>query len=75
VYHPLGEMSKMYRFLVGNPEGKRPFGSPRLRWEGNIKMCLKEVMLEGTVNYPADSGTKCPAAVNAFIKFLLLIIR
>jgi hypothetical protein len=75
VYHPLRKMSKTYRFLVGKPEGKRPLGSPRLRWEGNIKMCFKEVRLEGAVNYPADSGTKCPAVVNAFIKFFVLIIR
>lgn len=60
---------------MGNSEGKRPPGSPRLRWEGNIKMCLKEVRLEGAVNYLADSGTKCPAVVNAFIKFLVVIIR
>jgi hypothetical protein len=28
---------------VGKPEGKRPFGRPRLRWEDNIKMDLQEV--------------------------------
>jgi hypothetical protein len=29
----------MYRVLVGKPEGKRPLGRPRHRWEGNIKRC------------------------------------
>ena len=29
--------------LVGKPEGKRPLGRPRLRWEVNIKMNLQEV--------------------------------
>ena len=29
--------------LVGRPEGKRPLGRPRLRWEDNIKMDLQEV--------------------------------
>jgi hypothetical protein len=29
--------------LVGKPEGKRPTGRPRCRWEGNIKMELQEV--------------------------------
>jgi len=29
--------------LVGKPEGKRPLGRPRSRWEGNIKMDLQEV--------------------------------
>ena len=32
-----------YRVLVGKPEGKRPLGRPRLRWEDNIRMDLKEV--------------------------------
>ena len=31
------------RILVGKPEGKRPFGRPRCRWEYNIKMALQEV--------------------------------
>jgi hypothetical protein len=33
----------VYRFLVGKPEGKRPLGRPRCRWEDNIKMDLQEV--------------------------------
>jgi len=33
----------VYRVLVGNPEGKRPLGRPRRRWEDNIKMDLQEV--------------------------------
>ena len=32
-----------YRALVGKPEGKRPLGRPRRRWEDNIKMDLREV--------------------------------
>jgi hypothetical protein len=32
-----------HRVLVGKPEGKRPLGRPRRRWEGNIKMDLQEV--------------------------------
>ena len=31
------------KVLVGKPEGKRPFGRPRRRWEDNIKMDLEEV--------------------------------
>jgi hypothetical protein len=30
-------------FLVGKPEGKRPVGSPRRKWEDNVKMALQEV--------------------------------
>jgi len=33
----------VHRVLVGKPEGKRPLGRPRHRWEGNIKMDLQEV--------------------------------
>ena len=33
----------MYRILVGKPEGNKPLGRPRRRWEYNIKMDLQEV--------------------------------
>jgi hypothetical protein len=33
----------VYRVFVGKPEGKRPLGRPRLRWEDNTKMDLQEV--------------------------------
>ena len=36
-----------YRVLVGKPEGKRPLGRPRHRWENNIKMDLQEVVCGG----------------------------
>ena len=39
----MGEGRGVYRVLVGKPEGKRPLGRPRLRWEDNIKMGLQEV--------------------------------
>ncbi|KAJ4448691.1 hypothetical protein ANN_00081 [Periplaneta americana] len=39
----MGESRNAYRVLVGRPEGKRPLGRPRRRWEGNIKMDLREV--------------------------------
>ncbi|KAJ4448778.1 hypothetical protein ANN_00169 [Periplaneta americana] len=39
----MGESRNAYRVLVGRPEGKRPLGRPRRRWEDNIKMYLKEV--------------------------------
>jgi hypothetical protein len=37
----------LYRILVGKPEGKRPLGKPRRRWEKNIKMNLQEVRSGG----------------------------
>jgi hypothetical protein len=39
----MGERRGAYRALVGKPEGRRPLGRPRLRWEDNIKMDLREV--------------------------------
>ena len=39
----MGEGRGVYRVLVGKPEGKRPMGRPRRRWEYNIKMDLQEV--------------------------------
>ena len=33
----------LYRVLLGKPEGKRPLGRPRYRWEDNIKMDLQAV--------------------------------
>ena len=39
----VGERRGVYRVLVGKPEGKRPLGRPRRRWENNIKMDLQEV--------------------------------
>ena len=38
-----GEGRGVHRVLVGKPEGKRPLGRPRRRWEDNIKMNLQEV--------------------------------
>jgi hypothetical protein len=35
----------VYRVLVGKPEGKKPLGRPRLRWEDNIKANLQQVEL------------------------------
>jgi len=41
-----GEMNA-HSILVGKPEGKRPFGSSRHRWEDNIRMDLRETGCEG----------------------------
>ena len=42
----MGERRGAYRFLVGHPEGRRPLGRPRHKWEDNIKMDLQEVEWE-----------------------------
>jgi hypothetical protein len=43
----MGEERKVYKVLVGKPEGKRPPGRPRCRWEDGIRMDLREIGLGG----------------------------
>jgi hypothetical protein len=43
----MGEGRGVYRVLVVRPEGKRPLGRPRCRWEDNIKMGLMEIGIDG----------------------------
>jgi len=43
-----GERRDICMVFVGKPEGKRPLGRPRRRWEGNIKIDLQEVGCGGT---------------------------
>jgi hypothetical protein len=44
----IGEGRDVYRVLVRRPEGKRPLGRLRRRWEDNIKMNLREIGIDGT---------------------------
>jgi hypothetical protein len=39
----MGEVRGAYNILDGKPEGRRPLGRPRRRWENNIKMDLREI--------------------------------
>jgi hypothetical protein len=39
----MGEERNVYRVLMGKPEGRRPLGSPRRRWEDGIRMDLREI--------------------------------
>jgi hypothetical protein len=41
----MGEEKKLYKVLVGKPEGKRPLGRPWRRWEDGIRMDLREIGL------------------------------
>ncbi|KAJ4443996.1 hypothetical protein ANN_05785 [Periplaneta americana] len=52
----MGECRNAYRVLVRRPEGKRPLGRPRRRWEDNIKMDLREVGYEDRewINFGQD---------------------
>jgi hypothetical protein len=44
----MGERRGVHRVSVGRPEGKRPLGRPRRRWENNIKMDLRERGINGS---------------------------
>jgi hypothetical protein len=43
----MGEERKLYKVLLGKPEGRRPLGRPRRRWEDGIRMNLRETGLWG----------------------------
>jgi hypothetical protein len=60
-------MKKVYRILVGKPEGKRPPGRPRRRWVDNIKMNFKENGVVWTGLISLRIGTKWRALVNTVI--------
>jgi hypothetical protein len=47
----MGEERKVYKVLVGNPEGKRPLVRPRRRWEDGIRMDLREIGLGRGVDW------------------------
>ena len=61
-----GEIQKCIEILVGKPEGKRPLGRPRCRWEDNIKMDLREVGCDpGDWIYLAEDWDQWRAYVRA----------
>jgi hypothetical protein len=43
----MGEWRGVYRVLVGRPEGKRPLGRSRRRWDDKIKMDVREMGIDG----------------------------
>ena len=59
-----------YRMLVGKPEGKRPLGRPRLRWEDNVRMNRQEVEC-GIMDWIelAEDRDRWRALVNAVMNF------
>ena len=64
----MGERRGLYRGLVWKPEGKRPLGRPRHRWEENINMDLKEVRCGGMDWFEmAQDSDSWQALVNAVI--------
>ena len=60
----MGEGRGVHRVLVGKPEGKRPLGRPRRRWEDTIKMDLREVGRGGDLMELAQDRDRWRALVN-----------
>jgi hypothetical protein len=60
----------VYRVLVGKPEGKRPLGRPRRRWEDGIEMDVREIGWGGVEwIHLAQDGDRWRAVVNAVMTF------
>jgi hypothetical protein len=72
----MGEERKVYKVLVGEPEGKRPLGRPRRRWEVGIRVGLREIGLGG-VDWIrlAQDRDRWRAVVSAVMNFLVLAPR
>jgi hypothetical protein len=71
----MGEERGVHRVLVRKPEGKRPLGRPRRRWEDNIRMDLQEVGCGGTEwSGLAQDRDRCRAIMNAVMNLRVIIV-
>jgi hypothetical protein len=72
----MGEERKVYQILVGKPEGKRPLGRPRRRWEDGLRMDLREIGLGGVDWIPlAQDRDRWRAVVSAVMNLRVLAPR
>jgi hypothetical protein len=73
----MGEERKVYKVLVGKPEGKRPLGRPRRRWEDGIRIGLREIGLEceDWIRLAQDRDRCWLAVVSAVINLRVLAPR
>jgi hypothetical protein len=71
----MGEERKVYKVLVGKPEGKRPLGRPRCRWEDGIRMDLREIAWEGDWIRLAQDRDRWRGAVSAVMNLRVLAPR
>jgi hypothetical protein len=58
----MGEERKVYKVLVGKPEGKRPLGIPRRSCEDGIRMDLREIGLGGVGGFDSTGSEQGPVA-------------
>jgi hypothetical protein len=69
----MGEGRNVYRVLVGKPEGRRPLGRPRRRWDDGIRMDLEEIGWEGVEwIHLAQDRDRWRAVVNAVMNLRVL---
>ena len=65
----MGEGISVHRVLMGKPEGTRPLGRPRHRWEDNMKMDLQEVGGGGDWMELSQDRDRWRALVNTVMNF------
>jgi hypothetical protein len=72
----MGEDRKLYKVLVGKPEGRRPLGRRRRRWEDGIRMDLRDIGL-GVVDWIrlAQDRDRWRAVVSAAMNLRVLAPR
>jgi hypothetical protein len=72
----MGEERKVYKVLVGKPEGKRPRGRPRRRWEDGIRMDVRDIGL-GDLDWIrlAQDRDRWRAVVSAMMNLRVLAPR
>jgi hypothetical protein len=71
----IGEERKVYKVLVGKPEGKRPLGRPRRRLEDVIRMDLREIGWGMDLIRLAQDRDRWRAVVNALMNLRVLAPR
>jgi hypothetical protein len=72
----MGVERKLYKVLVGKPEGRKLLGRPRHRWEDGIRMDLREIGLGGVDWIPlAQDRDRWRAVVSAVMNFRVLAPR
>jgi hypothetical protein len=72
----MGEERKVYKVLVGKPEGKRPLGRPRRMWEDGVRMDVREIGLGGVDWIRLAHGRdRWRAAVSAVMNLRVLASR